>query len=191
MAITVLAVGEMILLADWRHFVLGPLLFLMAIFLILLVLVQRGRGGGLTGALGGMGGQSAFGTKAGDTFTRVTYGTAIIWIALCIVTIKVLAPPPPKATTQGNTVTGREIPAKDQRESGTTGPTKTGAESGGTVPEPSNKVEDTSTGGSAKPAATDSPIGASATEKKEPSAAESGEKKPDADDSSDRSGDDS
>src|SRR5687768_7239306 len=47
------------------------LMFLVAIFLILLVLVQRGRGGGLAGALGGMGGQSAFGTKAGDLFTRI------------------------------------------------------------------------------------------------------------------------
>ena len=32
------------------------LLSAMAVFLILLVLVQRGRGGGLAGALGGMGG---------------------------------------------------------------------------------------------------------------------------------------
>ena len=43
-------------------------LFLTAVFLILLILVQRGKGGGLAGAFGGMGGQSAFGTKAGDTF---------------------------------------------------------------------------------------------------------------------------
>ena len=42
------------------------------LFLILLVLIQRGRGGGLAGAFGGMGGQSAFGTKAGDLFTRIT-----------------------------------------------------------------------------------------------------------------------
>ncbi|MFM9196710.1 MAG: preprotein translocase subunit SecG, partial [Planctomycetia bacterium] len=45
---------------------LGSMLVLTSLFLILLVLVQRGRGGGLAGALGGMGGQSAFGTKAGD-----------------------------------------------------------------------------------------------------------------------------
>ena len=30
---------------------------------------------------GGMGGQSAFGTKAGDVFTRITIGTATIWIS--------------------------------------------------------------------------------------------------------------
>ena len=47
-----------------------------ALFLILLVLVQRGRGGGLAGALGGAGGQSAFGAKAGDTFTKITMWTA-------------------------------------------------------------------------------------------------------------------
>jgi preprotein translocase subunit SecG len=62
----------------------GVLLTLMAIFMILLILVQRGRGGGLAGALGGMGGSSAFGAKAGDVFTRITAWSALVWIALCI-----------------------------------------------------------------------------------------------------------
>ena len=69
------------------HYVFGILMFVVAVFLILLVLVQRGRGGGLTGALGGMGGQSAFGTKAGDMFTRVTMATAGVWIILCMFSI--------------------------------------------------------------------------------------------------------
>lgn len=56
---------------------------LLSLFLILLVLVQRGRGGGLTGALGGPGGQSAFGSKAGDMFTRITFVAAGLWIFLC------------------------------------------------------------------------------------------------------------
>ncbi|MCH2596774.1 MAG: preprotein translocase subunit SecG [Pirellulales bacterium] len=55
-----------------------------ATFLILLVLVQRGRGGGLAGALGGMGGSSAFGAKAGDVFTKITIGAATFWILICI-----------------------------------------------------------------------------------------------------------
>jgi preprotein translocase subunit SecG len=63
-------------------FLTKALMFLTAVFLILLVLVQRGRGGGLAGALGGMGGQSAFGTKAGDLFTRITIGVAAVWIVL-------------------------------------------------------------------------------------------------------------
>ncbi len=60
------------------------LMVLTAIFLIALVLVQKGRGGGLAGALGGMGGQSAFGAKAGDLFTRVTVIVAGFWIVLSI-----------------------------------------------------------------------------------------------------------
>lgn len=72
------------------RFALGFMLVLTALFLILLVLIQRGRGGGLTGALGGAGGQSAFGTKAGDVFTRITVGVAGFWIALCILSLNVL-----------------------------------------------------------------------------------------------------
>lgn len=66
------------------------LLFLLAIFLIVLVLIQRGKGGGLAGAFGGMGGQSAFGTKAGDLFTKITIGVAGVWILLCIATVFLL-----------------------------------------------------------------------------------------------------
>ena len=64
-------------------FFIGLFLTILAVFLILLVLVQRGRGGGLTGALGGMGGSSAFGAKAGDIFTRITIVVASIWIVSC------------------------------------------------------------------------------------------------------------
>jgi preprotein translocase subunit SecG len=69
---------------------LATLMILTSIFLILLILVQRGRGGGLAGALGGMGGQSAFGTKAGDLFTRITIGAAAFWIVLCIISVKLM-----------------------------------------------------------------------------------------------------
>ena len=67
---------------------LAFLLFIASGFIILLVLVQRGKGGGLTGALGGMGGQSAFGAKAGDVFTKITVASAAIWIVLCLITIR-------------------------------------------------------------------------------------------------------
>ncbi len=70
--------------------ILPTLLFLNSIFLILLVLIQRGRGGGLAGAFGGLGGQSAFGTKAGDLFTRITVVTAAVWIFLCAASVNIL-----------------------------------------------------------------------------------------------------
>ncbi len=69
------------LLAEFTawHYLYTIGLSVISVFLILVILVQRGRGGGLTGALGGMGGQSAFGTKAGDLFTKITIGVAIVW----------------------------------------------------------------------------------------------------------------
>jgi preprotein translocase subunit SecG len=80
-------------------FLLGLLLFFTACFLILIILLQRGRGGGLAGALGGMGGQSAFGAKAGDLFTRITMGVAAFWILLCIVTPKIMGTQEPGFTS--------------------------------------------------------------------------------------------
>ncbi len=62
--------------------VFNALIILVSIFLICLILIQRGKGGGLAGAFGGVGGSSAFGTKAGDTFTRITVVTAAIWMLM-------------------------------------------------------------------------------------------------------------
>lgn len=78
---------------DVMTFLVKTLLFLVALFMILLVLIQRGKGGGLSGALGGMGGQSAFGTKAGDVFTRVTIVVAAVWILLCAAAVKMFKTP--------------------------------------------------------------------------------------------------
>ncbi len=71
------------LIAEFQQYLFGFSIFITSLFLVMLVLVQRGRGGGLTGALGGAGGQSAFGTKAGDLFTKITVGVAALWIFLC------------------------------------------------------------------------------------------------------------
>ncbi len=56
------------------------LLLFLGAFLMIIVLLQRGRGGGLAGAFGGAGGQSAFGTKAGDVFTKITVVVAVAWV---------------------------------------------------------------------------------------------------------------
>jgi len=77
-------------------------LILLGLFLILLVLIQRGKGGGLSGALGGMGGSSAFGSRAGDQFTRITIIVAAIWIFLIMIEIRLVQPPMP--TRGENTV---------------------------------------------------------------------------------------
>src|SRR5947207_908423 len=79
-----------LLALSWGHYFFAISLTLLSLFMVLVILVQRGRGGGLTGALGGMGGQSAFGTKAGDLFTRITIITAAIWVLLSMAALKIL-----------------------------------------------------------------------------------------------------
>ena len=74
-------------------FLPGPLnliLILLGAFLILLVLIQRGKGGGLIGALGGSGGSSPFGSRAGDQFTRLTIYLALIWLLLTMIQVRAI-----------------------------------------------------------------------------------------------------
>lgn len=105
----------------WETLMMG-LMFLTAVILILLVLVQRGKGGGLAGALGGMGGQSAFGTKAGDMFTKITIGVASFWIVLCMIAVgtmgkpktsKVALPGATAGATAGDNAAG-DVPASGE-----------------------------------------------------------------------------
>jgi preprotein translocase subunit SecG len=75
-----------VLLADasvsfFSH-VLNVIIVGLGFLLILTILIQRGKGGGLVGAFGGAGGSSAFGSKAGDAFTRITLIMAGVWVLL-------------------------------------------------------------------------------------------------------------
>lgn len=128
--------ASVLLAVSWFwHFLLGTALFLVTSFLILLIMVQRGRGGGLAGALGGMGGESALGTKAGDVFTRITVGTVIIWILLCLVTAKVFNPTPDTASTPeagvGESGAQTEADANKSDATGTDAAGTEGTETGG------------------------------------------------------------
>lgn len=69
---------------------LNIVILVMSCFMILLVLIQRGKGGGLIGALGGSGGSSPFGSRAGDQFTRVTIYVALIWLLLIMIQVRVI-----------------------------------------------------------------------------------------------------
>src|ERR1700755_3386370 len=69
---------------------LNMILLPLSAFLILLVLIQRGKGGGLIGALGGAGGSSPFGSRAGDQFTRLTIYVAIVWLLLIMIQVRVI-----------------------------------------------------------------------------------------------------
>jgi preprotein translocase subunit SecG len=93
-------VPEMVLLGDTLiPFVLNLLIIIVGLFLIGIVLLQRGKGGGLAGAFGGVGGSSAFGSRAGDQFTRVTLIVALIWVFLIMFMTKTM--PRPRESSGG------------------------------------------------------------------------------------------
>jgi preprotein translocase subunit SecG len=106
--------------------ILNSLLVLLSLFLICLVLIQRGKGGGLAGAFGGVGGSSAFGTKAGDVFTRVTIIVAAIWFSLTLV-LNVLS-------NQRSTSAWGDEPSRTVTKQLPTTPSPAGAPKGSTPP---------------------------------------------------------
>ena len=71
------------LAASWMGFIRGlfvALFIITSILLMCVVLLQKGRGGGLSSAFGGAGGASPFGTKTGDVFTWITVVLAGIFL---------------------------------------------------------------------------------------------------------------
>jgi preprotein translocase subunit SecG len=120
--------------------ILNTLAVLICLFMICLILIQRGKGGGLAGAFGGVGGSSAFGTKAGDVFTRVTMIAAAIWIVLSMLLVVAYNRPRKSAFDDGR---GAEVskevsPKKTPGKAPTTDAGVTGAGAGTTSPEPSS-----------------------------------------------------
>ena len=66
------------------------LFIIVCLFMILLILIQKGRGGGLASAFGGAGGNTAFGSKTGDVLTWATSVVFGIFLILAI-TLNLLA----------------------------------------------------------------------------------------------------
>lgn len=123
----------------------GIIMLLIAVFLILLVLIQRGRGGGLSGAFGGAGGQSAFGSKAGDTFTRITIVVATVWFALCLLGVKFVgmsgaSPLQDDEATAGKLPAGSTAETTPGTEEGTAPPASPANESAPAASPPTDSV---------------------------------------------------
>lgn len=66
--------------------VLMMLFALTCLFMMLVILIQKPKGGGLSGAFGGAGGsaQAAFGAKTGDLLTTITIGCFVVFLGLAI-----------------------------------------------------------------------------------------------------------
>ena len=64
-----------------------------ALLLIFIILIQKGKGGGLGGAFGGAGGGGGLlGTKTGDFLTWVTIGLVVVFLSLAVVMVKFYRP---------------------------------------------------------------------------------------------------
>ena len=85
---------KFMILADipWYAQILAVIFVLICIILIVIVLLQKGRGGGLSAAFGGAGGHSAFGSKTGDVFTKITIGIVAVFLILSMVLTKIWVP---------------------------------------------------------------------------------------------------
>lgn len=68
------------------------LLIVICLAMVILVLLQKGRGSGLSAAFGGAGGQSAFGSKTGDVFTWATIVLVAVYFILSMVMSKYYKP---------------------------------------------------------------------------------------------------
>ena len=71
--------------------VVGILWLLIGLALILMILIQKGKGGGLGAAFGG-GAGSLLGTKTTDFFTKVTIGLVLLFLVLAVVMVKFYKP---------------------------------------------------------------------------------------------------
>ncbi len=74
----------------WYSHLLNAIIIVLGLMLMLIVLIQRGKGGGLAGAFGGAGGSSAFGSRTADAFVKITLYLAAVWVLFIMIHVKVV-----------------------------------------------------------------------------------------------------
>jgi len=86
------------------------LFFLCSVLLVLIILIQKGRGGGLSGAFGGGMASGVLGSKTGDFLTWVTIVLVAVFLLLSVLMAKFYKPSVSDFGAQGHVV-----PASAQR----------------------------------------------------------------------------
>ena len=74
----------------WVSHLLNFIVVFLGFVLMVAVLIQRGKGGGLAGAFGGAGGSSPFGSRAADAFVKITLYLAAVWVLFIMIHVKVV-----------------------------------------------------------------------------------------------------
>ncbi len=100
----------------WSVALLAVLLVMVCVFLTLIILVQKPKGGGLAGAFGGATSSgSVLGAKTGDFLTWTTVGFFVAFVVLSILLIK-LGKPDSEAQIQARILEEQKIELKKQEE---------------------------------------------------------------------------
>ena len=76
--------------AWWLSHFLNLIVIVLGLLLMLIILIQRGKGDGLAGAFGGAGGSSPFGSRAADQFVKITLWLAGVWVLVIMIHVKVV-----------------------------------------------------------------------------------------------------
>lgn len=106
---------EPVILGFWRGLA-ASVFVIICVLLMFVILIQKGRGGGLSGAFGGAGAHTAFGAKTGDVFTWITVVLAGLFIVSAVLLNYVFRPIKPAIPTPP-AQPARQAPAPDQRPS--------------------------------------------------------------------------
>ena len=86
--------------------------FICAMALILIILIQKGKGGGLSSALGGGLASGILGSKTGDFLTWVTIAMAGVFLALAVAMAKYYKPSISDFGTEQTQQTQQQVPAQ-------------------------------------------------------------------------------
>jgi len=78
----------MLLKISFVMHIVSVIWLLNALLLVLIILIQKGKGGGLSGVLGGGGAGGLLGSKTGDFLTWVTVGLCCSFILMTIIMAK-------------------------------------------------------------------------------------------------------
>jgi preprotein translocase subunit SecG len=90
------------------------LFVVVCLVLILVILVQKGRGGGLSGAFGGGMASGLLGSKTGDFLTWVTIGLVAVFLGLAVLMARFYRPSV-RYGTEAPAPTGQSAPATTQQ----------------------------------------------------------------------------
>jgi len=113
--------------------VVAVLFVICCVSLVLIILIQKGRGGGLSGAFGGAMASGILGSKTGDFLTWVTIALVGVFLTLAVVMGKFYKPTPASdydvsPQTQQQPLASPEQPQPSDAAGGTTGEAGAGAD---------------------------------------------------------------